>query len=62
MAKAVLTKDIPSIQERKTKERKKQDKAGAFRGKKWKNLTPEQKDKLLKAMAIRFGFLDNEED
>lgn len=62
MAKAILTKNVPSIAGRRKKEKDRIDKATAFRGKKWRNLTPEQKDNLLKAIATRLGLLDTEDD
>ncbi len=33
-----------------------------FKGKKFKNLTPQQKDRLLKAIAVQLGLLDDDND
>ncbi len=60
MALALQTKKIKSIADRKEKARKENSKRVAFKGKKFKDLNQAQKDKLLKACALRLGLLDDD--
>lgn len=68
MVAAIKAKDLKDAlegalpQETRDKRARKRTRARALRGKTFESLTPPQKDKLLKALAVKAGLIEDSED
>lgn len=65
MADAIRIKAVPEVAALREGARKNRDRRTSFKGRRFKDLSQKEKDRLLKAVAIQLGLLDahvNEDD